>query len=284
MTFIVRRQAGRNHYYVDLDTDERWPGVTTITKALPKDALINWAAETTARYAVNNWDRLHPMPPADRLKALMGGRWEERDAAANRGTAVHKLADRLAHGERVTVPPELAGHIESYVRFLDEYQVVAQYVEAVVYSEKHRYVGTLDLIADVLLPDMPEYDHIPRDGETGLVRALLDIKTGGSGIYGEAALQLAGYRYCDRLIVSGWDSSKLEDREEVDMPEVDLVAAIHVRADGHDLVPLIATEREHRALLYVREVGRIAEGLRDLVGEPITPPTASTYRLVRDDA
>ncbi|YCK35138.1 hypothetical protein ACNF49_13940 [Actinomadura sp. ATCC 39365] len=271
---IARKQNGRNHWYIDEDAGgERVPGVTTIKgNGLPKPALLNWAGDATAEYVLDNWDELATLPLSERFKKIKGGRYEKRDAAANRGTQVHKLAERLIAGEKVTIPDGLAGYVQSCVQFLDDFQVRAVHVEAVVYSETHRHVGTTDLIADVLLPDMPEYDHIPRDGG-GYCRGLFDWKTSRSGIFGEEALQLAPYRHSEYLI--------LPDGEVIDMPPVDFCAGIHLRPDGYSFVPLACDKDVYRDFLYVKEVARIVAGLRDLVGEPIVPPTASQYVLSR---
>jgi hypothetical protein len=273
---IERKNSGRTHWYIDLDAGgERVPGVTTITgDGLPKPALINWAGDATAEYAVDNWDELSALPLSERLKKMKGGRYEKRDAASNKGTQIHKLAERLVAGERITVPDVLTGYVEACVAFLNDFDVRAVHVEAVVYSETHRHVGTLDLIADVALPDMPEYDHIKRD-EEGYSRGLLDWKTGRSGIFGDVALQLAPYRHSEFLI--------LPDGQVVDMPEVDFTAGIHIRADGYTLIPVLTDESVYRDFLYVAQVARIQTGLRDLVGEAIVSPTASRYVLTKAD-
>ncbi|GIF14824.1 hypothetical protein [Actinoplanes teichomyceticus] len=271
---IQRKNTARGHYYVDLDTGERVKGVTTINGGgLPKPALLNWAGDATAEYAVDNWDELAKLPYSERLKKIKGGRYEKRDAAANKGSAVHKMAERLVAGEKVTVPDELAGYVESCVKFLDDFQVRQVYVEAVVYSEANRHVGTCDLIADVLLPDMPEYAHISRD-EEGFSRALLDWKTSRSGIFGDVALQLAPYRHSEFLIDP-------RTGDVVEMPAVDFAAGVHLTPTGYHFIPLETGEDVYRDFLYVAEVARIVDGLRDLVGDPIVPPTASQYALTK---
>lgn len=273
---IQRVNRGRNHWYVDLDTGQKVDGVTTITgNGLPKPALLNWAGEATAEYAVDHWEDLAKLSTSERLKKIKGGRYEKRDAAAAKGTEVHKLAERLAAGEKVTVPDHLTGYVQSCVRFLDDFDLRQVHTEAVVYSETQRHVGTLDLIGDVLLPDMPEYDHIPRRDD-GYSRGLFDWKTTKSGIFGDVALQLSPYRFSEYLI-SG-------DGEVIDMPDVDFCAGIHLRPDGtYGFVPLECGEDQYRDFLYVKEVARIVGSLRDLVGEPIVPPTASTYVLAKAD-
>jgi hypothetical protein len=271
---IQRKNTAKGHYYVDLDTGERVKGVTTINGGgLPKPALLNWAGDATAEYAVDNWDDLAKLPYSERLKKIKGGRYEKRDAAANKGTAVHAMAERLITGEKVTVPDELAGYVQSCVRFLDDFDVRAVHVEAVVYSETHRHVGTVDLIADVLLPDMPEYEHIGRDSE-GYSRGLLDWKTSRSGIFGDVALQLAPYRYSEWLINPATGAVE-------EMPDVDFTAGIHLTATGYHFIPLETGPDVYRDFLYVAEVSRITDGLRDLVGDAIVPPTASQYVLTK---
>lgn len=268
---IRRVNRGRNHSYVD-DDGARVPGVTTILgNGVPKPALINWAANATAEYAVDHWDELAALAPSARLKKLTSARYADRDTAANRGTAVHKLAERLVHGEAVTVPDEIAGHVASYVRFLDEFAVEPILVERTVWSPTHGYCGTLDLVASLLDSDDPQPDPALRARRTWL----LDIKTSRSGIFGETALQLAAYRYAEVYVD--------DDEVEQDMPEVECVGAVHVRADGYDLIPVEAGPDQHRAFLYAQQVGQFVANSRELVGEPVVSPTSSVYRLTKEE-
>ncbi len=254
------KQAGRNHYYVDA-AGQRMPGVTTILgNGLPKKALINWAAETTANYAIDNWDRLSDLGPAARLKELLGARYAEKDAAARRGTEVHGYAEKLALGQQVKVPDAIVGHVEAYAAFLDHYQVEPVLLERPIVSYRHGYAGKFDLIA--WLTDI-----------TG-TRELwaLDIKTSRSGIFGEVALQLAGY--------IGADAYQDEDGTEKPLPKVARFGGVHVRGDGYDVYPLNADQL--RPFLYVAQVAAWDEVSREMVGPPLEKPTASTFRLVRE--
>jgi hypothetical protein len=252
MTFVgpIRRvDTAKSHHYVDAD-GRRVPGVTTILGGgLPKAALINWAGNATAGYAIDNWAELTKLPPSERLQRLQKGRYEDRDKAANRGTEVHKLAERLITGAEVPIPEELAGHAESYVQFLDEFEPQPVLIEGTIYSIKYGYAGTLDLIAD-----------FPTIGK----RLLVDIKTNRTGIFGETALQLAGYRYAETCII---------DDTACPMVEVDDCAAIHVRADGFDLVPLVVGPQQFRDFLYAQQIKRFDDESRDLIGSPIDPPS-----------
>jgi hypothetical protein len=248
---IRRVDTAKGHHYKDA-AGRRVPGVTTIVRnGVPQPALINWAANTTADYAINRWDELDALPPAARLARLKAARYEEKDAAANRGTAVHKHAEHLA-----------AGHVESYARFLDEFRVEPVQVEFSVASYRYGYAGTGDLIAKLTVP------------RVGTVLALCDVKTNRSGIYGETALQLAAYRYAEVLM------PRLTPEEP--MPEVDACFAIHVRGDGCSLVPVTAELEQHRAFLYAQQVAEFVDASRDLVGPAVEPPTTSKFRLVRE--
>lgn len=230
------------HWYVDA-RGERIPGVTTILeKGVPKPALIGWAANVTAEAAVNRWAELTDLPVADRLKLLKAARYESSDVAKNRGTEIHALGDRLIQGDEVEYPDELAGHVESYVRFLDQWEPVWVRSEFSVVNYTVGYAGTADYIARM-------------DGLTWLV----DIKT-GNRVYPEAALQLAAYRNAEFI---------LTDDGEEPMPPVDRCAVIWVRADGYDLVPVVADEA---TFLHFRYAYRVAHWQTDLADRAVLPP------------
>ncbi len=268
MTFtppITRRNHGRGHSYRDAN-GQRVPGVTTImSKGVPKPALTNWAAETVASFAIDRWDELAALPPSERWKRLKKAPTADRDAAANRGTRVHALAARLLAGERVDVPEELAGHVEAYVRFLDEWHVRPVLSEFVVVSNAYGYAGTGDIIADLIATDQARAAW-PAAGNAEWIRLLLDIKTSRSGVYGETALQLAGYRYGDFY---------LDGATERPIPVVHGCGVVHTRADGYSLVPVEAGPAELRALLYAKQVAEFCESSRDLVGEPLEAPAVA---------
>lgn len=258
---IRRHETARGHYYKDA-AGTRVPGVTTIIgDGVPKPALINWAANATAEAAIDQWDELSTLGPAARLKRLQGARYEAKDTAARRGTEVHAAAEKLLAGQPVQVAEEIAGHVEAYARFLDEFKVEPELVEFSCVSYQWGYAGTADLCAHLVLPDK------------GRCRLILDLKTTRSGIFGETALQLAAYRFADKWVVDG---------VEVDPYECAYAAAIHVRGDGYDLVPVEAGDAEFKDFLYAARVGQFAARSRDLVGAPIVSPTTSTFRLTRE--
>ncbi|HEY3541047.1 MAG TPA: hypothetical protein VGK79_00765 [Gaiellaceae bacterium] len=249
MSAAIRRvDRGRGHtYYID---GERADGVTTLLgDGLAKPALINWAANTTAAYAVDNWDDLTELSVSERLEKLKKARYEDLDKAARRGTEVHRLAEQLVHGAEVDVPDELAGHVESYVDFLDTFEPEPILVEAVVASRKWRYCGTLDLVARI-------------DGHVWL----LDVKTTRSGIFPDVALQIAGYRWADVYI----DPAGFE--QPMEQLGITKSGAIHVRADGYDLIPLDTREPVFRDFCHVIWVARMTKRMAEWRGDAIQPP------------
>jgi hypothetical protein len=249
---ITRRNHGRGHSYAIDGT--KVDGVTTILRnALPKPALVNWAGDTTASYAIDYWDELSELTPSKRLDRLKKARYEERDAAARRGTEVHRLAERTVAGEDVAdqTPEELRGHVESYISFLDAFDVQPVLVEAVIAHRGLRYCGTLDQVADLA-------------GD----RWLLDIKTSRSGIFGETALQLCAYARAEVYVD--------DQGNEHDMAELAItrVGAVHVRADGYDLYPLVADDDIWLAWRHLLWVTRHAseDHQREWVGESLRAP------------
>jgi hypothetical protein len=244
---VTRHNVGRNHWY-DID-GTKVDGVTTlIGKGLSKPGLINWASNVTAAYAVDHWDELAGMPPSQRLKTLQGARQADLTSAAVRGTHVHSLAEQLVAGVEVDVPEHLAGHVASYVDFLNEWDITPLLVEAVVAHLRYRYAGTCDLVAD--LPN----------GE----RWLFDVKTGRSGVWGETALQLEAYAHAEVYVGAG---GKL-----LPMPEVNAIAAIHVRADGYDVYRLTHDEAVFSVFRHVAYIARQIEIMPSWVSESLTPP------------
>ena len=254
MTEFRRRQYGRNHsYYLD---GQKLPGVTTILgDGLAKPALVAWGINTTAGYAADHWDELAELPVSKRIETLKKAPYADRDAAAKRGTEVHKFGERLAKGEEVEKPDELAGHIESYLRFLNEFDPEPVLLEtACVSISKWPYAGTFDAIFD-----------FPKWG-----RRLVDIKTARSGVFPDNALQLAAYRHATHYAAPD-DNWELHP-----MPEVDGCAVIHVRADGYSLVPVETGPDVLRTFQYVQMLHRWAnETSKTVVGEEIAPPVWS---------
>jgi RecB family exonuclease len=250
MSGVTKRiNGGKGHWY-KLD-GAKVDGVTSVIGAgVPKPALPNWAAREVAAFAADNLDLLANLDRDAAIDLLKGAPWRDRDKAARRGTEVHALAERLVAGDEIDVPEELTGHVDSYLRFLDDWRPTDELIEVVVGHHAHRWMGTLDMIATL------------NDGR----RWLLDIKTTRSGIFGEVALQLAAYRHADFMLDA--------DGREQPMPPVDACGAIWVRADGYDLVPVTADANVYRTFRYAQQIAEFTRTARDLVGDVLTPEHA----------
>lgn len=233
--------------------DGSWvPGVTTlIKKGLPKPALPYWSAKMVAEWVADNPDLTEDLkrmggrgPAVAFLKELP---WQKRDDAAIRGTDVHALAERLAHGEEVEVPEHLAGHVQGYVDWLDANQPEVLLTERPVASRQWLYAGTFDLVAKL-------------DGVTWL----LDVKT-SSGVYGSTALQLTAYGNAEFYLA--------DDDTEQPMPGIDRYGVLHVTEYGTTLhyLPTSANEAAWKDFLHVQFVGRRAKDIDTyLIEEEIT--------------
>lgn len=261
MPEFKRRQYGRNHsYYLD---GQKLPGVTTILgDGLAKPALVAWGINTTAGYAADHWDELAELPVSKRIEQLKKAPYADRDAAAKRGTEVHRLAEQLAKGDEVTVPDELAGHVDSYVRFLDEFDVEPVLLEtACVSLTKWPYAGTFDAIFD-----------FKRRG-----RRLCDVKTARSGVFPDNALQLSAYEECTHYAGPG-DGWQLHSMADLGIEGCDV---IHVRADGYDVVPVKTGPEVFRIFRYAQQMHAWANELsKTVVGEAVTP---DAYVFPRDE-
>lgn len=285
VTFIVRRTAGKYHYYVDVDVAPRYrvPGVTSICRAMSNDKLDAYTAKATAEYAVNNWVKLDDMGPADRLSAIMGGRWEGRDKAGALGTAVHRYGEDLLAHKQADIPDGIRGYVDSYVAFMDFSEIQADHIEVPCYSDTHRYAGTIDIIGSLILPDAPEWEDVPRDG-LGRSYGVLDPKT-GRGVYESAALQLCAYANAEYLITEGATSKDPDKRAEIPMPAVDFAAAVHIHPDGTPatLIRVDITPAAFDSFVHLAHVYNLKQHADELLYPPTSYPQTSSYRLVREE-
>ena len=208
-----------------------YPGVTTVIRALDKPAIIEWAKRETARCAIDNYDfvadlikRGGPKAAADWLARIPD---YQRDTAGDLGSAVHRLAEDISRDREITVTEEQRPFIESYRRFLVDYQPSFKSLERMVFSEKG-YGGTFDSIASIR-------------GETYLI----DTKT-SKAVYPETALQLAGLAFDDWSGLPG-------DPKKYRIPKIQKFAVLHIRPDayakGYRLIDYRVTETDYEAFL-----------------------------------
>lgn len=205
----------RKRYY-DLHDGTRLPSVTTIlSTALNKPALVGWAAKAVAEEAMAQLPTLVRMSRTDpdgAVKMLKGSPYAQRDAAADAGTAAHKLAEAYILGQPYEVPApdsDLGKTLAQFVRFLEEWRPTFEATEAVVANTTIGYAGSLDAIA-----------RVPQLGNRLVV---WDWKTSKSGPYPEWALQTAAYARAEHL----W----LPDGTKIDMPKIEGACVLRLRPD-----------------------------------------------------
>lgn len=186
------------------------PGVTSIVEAgLPKPALKRWGERVVAEAAVDQLEALGrlvaTMGRASAVDALAAVPYERMKTAQIRGTEIHALAERVAHGAEVLVPAAVASHVRGYVDFLELFNVNVLATEALIANRAHWYAGKFDLLAEI-------------NGRVWL----LDIKT-SRGVYAETALQCAAYARAELCIFND---------ELVELPPVERIGVVHVTEDG----------------------------------------------------
>lgn len=282
---LRRINSGSGHRYT-LD-GQKVIGVTTaMSGGLPKPALVGWAARTVAEYVADRleqpegtktvvadrlirdlreWNKTRKWPeklngdlPRIGIAKLLGQvQYAQRDEAANRGTDVHALAHGLANDLQVMVPEALEPFVDAYLKFLEEWDVEAELTEFIVGHRKWGYAGTGDLIATL----------------AGGERWLLDVKTSGSGVYGETGLQLAAYGAAEFYLA--------DDGSEQPLPPIDRYGVVWVRADGYDLVPFDVEPNDFRQFLYCLHTSRwtaerdAKDCPRPIKGDALRPPVAA---------
>lgn len=237
---------------------EKFWSVTTVLDALPKPALMYWAAKLVAEFSVKNLEVLQNLVDhGDTVGAIQlakGAPNRDRDKKADVGTAVHEAVEALILDKPLPDwDSTVAKHMDHFLQFVKDWDVTFEASEAQVYNRAERYAGTFDFTA--IIPRLPDFGYAGP-------RCLGDVKT-GKGIYPEVGLQLAAYAHGEFI--------GLPNGTEVPNPKYDVGAALHLRPGGYKLVPARIDDDIFLAFKYVREVWRfINETADDVLGVPLT--------------
>jgi hypothetical protein len=251
MTAAITRSADHNYTF----DGQSYPGVTGILKILDKsDALMGWAARQTAEAAVRLMDRgdgenrpvmplqylMETVGPEGVIKALTARSSWTRDEAANIGTELHGIADKIVRGEDTGfVSPVVLERATLYAKWWEASGWTLRLSEAFVIHPGAGYGGTFDLLAK------------DRDGRT----VLADVKT-GKGIYREVVLQLTAYALAQYV-------SPVGSPTVYPMPAVDRYVVLHVTAKGVREVELAPIgDLEKFAWLACLDLYRWAESMK----------------------
>lgn len=231
--------------------------VTSILKALPKEALRYWAVNLTARYAVEErdvWLPLAERDPEKAIKLLKDAQWDTSKKASERGVDLHRYAEDYVKGKPVpTIDEGHEPYAKAWLQFLRDFRPIFHLAEAPVYSMTYHYAGTLDAIVEI-----------------GGRRYVLDYKTTdkleGGPPYPDTALQLAAYGRAEFVGFNAARETKVngrryylfdpDDPSHEPMPEVDAGLILVVRPGSYNLVPVSIDEDVFESFLYVREVFR----------------------------
>lgn len=244
---------GGARFYVNPETDEKVPGVTSILSMLPKPFLQYWSTKMVAEFAVDNFGSYSQLimngqrqAAIDLLKNAPRRYTTER---ADVGTEVHDYYDRLSKGESIgRVHPDIEPYIEHYHQFIKDFSPTFLMNEETIWSSTHRYAGTFDWIAEI-------------GGEI----VIGDWKT-TKGTYPEVGLQLSAYRYADYVI--------RPDGARVPLPKnITGGAVMHVGLDGYELIPFRCDEEVFNIFLALRN--SVFEWDKDIskrvMGKPLAP-------------
>lgn len=223
------------------------PSVTGILGALPKDALKFWAAKSVATWAYDHRDAWKDLPRDAAIDLLKREPLRFTGARARVGIVVHGAinAHTLGYDPPEEMTDEEYGYFNGALRYLSDQKVEVLRTETTVYSRKHLYGGTFDLLQT----------------RAGGPPEIADFKT-SKAVYPDVALQLVGYARADFI-------GDAESGEELELPTVDRGVIIRLAADGsYEAVPVALTDEVFAAFLAVQGVHAWTKGLANRVLEP----------------
>jgi hypothetical protein len=205
-------------------------GVTTILRVLAKPALIQWSADEACKYVQTNLTNIEQLDTV--LKEARLAHRKKKEKAGDIGTEAHKLIENWIKGERPLVldkKTQVGKMVHNFVDWAIENKVEFIESEKRLYSQKHWYAGTVDLVFEM-------------DGK----RYIGDIKT-SSGIYQEAFYQMGGYEIA---------------LDEMGFGKVDGYLVINLKKDGTmDLKVSDNREINKQAFLHCLELYKIINSL-----------------------
>lgn len=208
---VERRETETGHYYWSPKTNSQVPGVTTVLKVLPKEALDNWRLKKAVALALKGEKAWKERPEdVDPVKWLIEAGEREALTAAAIGTGAHNFAEQYMLGNNPDIndlSDKERYHANCFLQFVRDKEPRPVLIERVVTyidpkTEIPLYCGTMDLVADL------------NDG----FRWMLDYKASSSDARSSHALQAAAYSHATHWI---GDDGTLHP-----MPKVDRAAVV----------------------------------------------------------
>lgn len=249
--------------YADTEPIGPLPGVTGVIGVMDKPAVAYWRGTTVAKIIARDVDfyaKLIQTGGEDAAVAWAGKLpGYEADKAADTGSLVHILVEKILRRHEVEIPVELAPYAIAFRRFLDEHSPRVVSVERMVANLKVGYGGTLDLLLDL------------GDGIE-----LWDVKTwrkrpeAGKDMYAETVMQLAAYGQAEFI-------GAANDPKRHRMPAIARYGVLHLRPDlydaGYSLIPFAVTQADYDAFRGLLAAYRWKQTRAALViGEPLPHP------------
>lgn len=264
--------------------DLRMWSITTIIGVLDKPALMYWAAEETAKAAVNQADylakRVEREGPDVVVKDLRDARFKRpkgERTAAELGTDIHAALEELAlTGVMPQTDEEVRPFVEQFDNWAQKWQPEYLAAELTVYSPTYGYSGTGDGI--MKLNNM----RLNFDYKTS--KKSVDAQGKPTGPYPEVGLQIAAARFAE--FAATWRPRRFEQFRRryyllgeaeraaaVPVPEVDGGIVIHITPEHCEAYPVRCDREVHTAFLYILEAARYQfEMSKTIIGAPLVHP------------
>lgn len=252
--------------YVHPITDERFVSVTTVLSIVAKPYLTPWYGKLSACEVLENYSRISELSRIPICETGKCGsclpcwiKWvsrageRERDAAGDRGSRVHHVAEHFALGGMILPHrPDVAPYIRQYLRFVERYQPTYEATEITVLNREHGWAGTLDGVARVGW--MPK--RLRHLVDTPL---LLDYKTSKHVDY-LAGYQVAAYRNGERVM--------LADGTELEMPEMhgETALSVQIRPRDYWVRPVDVSSSVYERFIRVLGVWRDSQDTKGIMG------------------
>lgn len=215
------------------------PSVTTVLNLVDKPALIQWAANQTVEWAIQNASLLY-VKEEDSIRRWGKYRWQDvRDERAEVGTGVHEYieAENTGSWNFPVLDDEQHRIIEQWNLLKERYIITPHRSEFTVWANMDNpdasWAGTCDGLWDITDTDT---------GETWS-NVFIDLKT-SKNTWPEHWLQLSALRHADVIMVKQEDGTWTEEP----LPEGDGTAVIHLREDKHKVT--VETDKELLDLQY----------------------------------
>ena len=226
---LAVEQPDGSRLYVHPVTDERAPSVTTIMKeGIGKPFLTKAATGLSGKYAAENWEELSRMPSWERVELIRYASDREWGKARDLGTKVHAMIENWIKGEPCEPAKETNPYMNSYISFMMDRQPEFSHSEVTVWSRKHGYAGTADAIC------------IMKDRTF-----IIDFKS-GRNLHSDVALQLSALAMADFILT--------DEGEELKIPQVDALAAVHIRPRSWHIAEIDHVEESWAAFLACRQL------------------------------